>query len=284
MKHWYISIFIITCSIVGYALWFKASGATQATQFYILTTSYNNAQKGPDGVPLCIANIKSVERQKNQNWHMVIIDDASSDGTGHLIQQYITAHNLADKVTLIRNAQRCGAMENIYCGIHRYMPNNDAVIVSLDGDDELLHDGVLDKLAKEYSNPAIWLTYGNFIFHPSGKRGFCQPFPKEVIEKRAYRQYHFISSHLRTFKVWLFKKIRREDCMCQGQFFKTNWDLAIMFPMLEMASPDHFVCIQEPLYIYKETPINDFKVTTDEFRMQMMRHIRSLPAYAPINR
>lgn len=283
MKHWYISILLIACFVAGYALWWRVGSCLQATEFYILTPSYKNAQKGSDGVPLCIANIKSVEKQKNQNWHMFIIDDASPDGTADLIESYIRSHALEKKITLIRNEQRRGAMENIYRTIHERMTNNDAIIVCLDGDDELLHPSVLDTLAETYKNSNIWLTYGNFIFHPSGARGFCQPFPQEVIQKRAYRRFHFISSHLRTFKTWLFKKIRREDCMYNGAFLETNCDLAIMLPMLEMASPNHFCCIQEALYIYKETPINDFKVTTDESRLKIMKHIRSRPVYASID-
>lgn len=282
MKHWIISLLIIASFIVGYGVWqWTCSASTlPPVEFYILTPSFNNAQKGPDGVPLCISNIRSVQNQEYPYWHMYIIDDASSDGAADIIEQYIAAQGLANRITLIRNQERKGAMENIYRTIHQLMPNEQAVVVCLDGDDELLHPQVLTLLAERYRTHSLWLTYGNFIASPSGNRGFCRPYPDAVVARNAYRSYPWLASHLRTFRVWLFKKIRQEDCFYNGKFLDVNCDQAIMLPMLEMAGAQHHCCIEEPLYLYKETPINDFKVFTDEYRAKVLRSIRSLPSYA----
>lgn len=279
MRHWIISLLIIGAFILGYGAWYATCATETPVEFYILAPSFNNAQKGPDGIPLCISNIRSVQKQQYPHWHMYIIDDASSDGTGDSIERYIESEGLATKITLVRNAERKGAMENIYRTIHELMPHDDAVIVCLDGDDELLHPQVLTMLAEHYRDGGLWLTYGNFVFSPSGNRGFCRPYPDTVIARNAYRGYQWLASHLRTFRVWLFKKIRQEDCFYNGKFLDVNCDQAIMLPMLEMAGPQHHCCIEEPLYVYKETPINDFKVFTDRYRAQVLRHIRSITPY-----
>lgn len=279
MKHWIISLLIIAAFIIGYGAWYVTCAGERIVEFYILTPSFNNAQKGPDGVPLCISNIRSVQNQEYPYWHMYIIDDASSDGTGEIIERYVAAEGLGDKITVVRNAERKGAMENIYRTIHERMLHDEAVVVCLDGDDELIHPRVLKSLAVCYQNDDLWLTYGNFIFSPSGSLGFCRPYPDTVIARNAYRNYPWLASHLRTFKVWLFKKISREDCLYNGRFLEVNCDQAIMLPMLEMAGPQHHRCIEQPLYLYKETPINDFKVFTDEYRTKVLRSIRTRAPY-----
>jgi hypothetical protein len=282
MKRWIISLLIVGAFVLGYGAWYTCSAARQRVEFYILTPSFNNARAEADGVPLCISNIQSVQKQEYPHWHMYIIDDASEDGTADCIERYISDHGLSDAITLIRNPVRKGAMENIYRTIHEHMTHDSAVVICLDGDDELLHPRVLTMLAEQYRDENLWLTYGNFIFHPSGNRGFCRPYPERVVKRRAYRSSPWLASHLRTFRVALFKKIRQEDCCYAGAFLAVNCDQAIMLPMLEMAGPDHYRCIQEPLYLYKETPLNDFKVFTDDYRAEVLRHIRALPPYQPL--
>ena len=46
----------------------------------------------------------------------------------------------------------------------------------------------------------------------------------------------------------------------EGKFFNVTWDLAIMFPMLEMASDGHIRFIPDVLYIYNaDNPLSDIK-------------------------
>ena len=42
---------------------------------------------------------------------------ASPDGTGNLVEQYIKERKLENKILLIKNNERCGALANIYRAI-----------------------------------------------------------------------------------------------------------------------------------------------------------------------
>ena len=56
------------------------------------------------------------------------------------------------------------------------------------------------------------------------------------MEKNLFRDYAWCTSHLRTFKAFLFNSILDEDFRNKsGEFFNMSGDLVIMFPMLEMA-------------------------------------------------
>jgi hypothetical protein len=66
--------------------------------------------------------------------------------------------------------------------------------------------------------------------------------------------------------------------MYEGKFFIMAWDLAIMFPMLEM-SGEKFKCIDEILYIYNDdNPLNDFKVNL-QLQLNLDKFIRSKEKY-----
>lgn len=77
--------------------------------------------------------------------------------------------------------------------------------------------------------------------------------------------------------------------MYDGKFMSVTWDMAFMFPMLEMASAKdqglshHHTFIREILYFYRvDNPINDFRVRKT-LQSQMNDHIRGKPPYDPID-
>ena len=218
--------------------------------FTVVVPSYKNAEWYQK-------NLDSIFSQTYTNYRVIYVDDCSSDETGNLVEDYIKDHNLHDKVTLIKNTVRKGALANIYYAIHSC--NDNEIIVTLDGDDWFAHEEVLAKLAHIYQNSNVWLTYGQYT-HPWGGMGCCRPINQHIIELNAYRTQASVASHLRTFYAWLFKQIKLEDLLFEGAFFPMTWDWAMMYPMLEM-SGGRFKFISEVLYIYNtDNPINDSKV------------------------
>src|SRR5439155_169196 len=122
-----------------------------------------------------------------------------------------------------------------------------------------------------YSNPNIWLTYGQFREYPKGTPGFCCPMPTWVVENNAFRDFTHTPSHLRTFYAGLFKRIQKEDLMYEGDFFKMDADIATMFPMIEMARGGHFRFIKEVLLDYNAVnPINDHKLGTLQHELDLV--------------
>jgi glycosyltransferase involved in cell wall biosynthesis len=229
----------------------------------VVIPSYNNARYYK-------RNLDSVLNQRYKNFRVIYIDDQSPDGTGELVEVYLKQHSLGvhsliSRVQLIKNTQRKGALGNLYDAIHSC--KDEEVIVTLDGDDWFAHHDVLARINREYQEHDAWLTYGNYISFPWARPGICAPLASTVHSASSYRQALWVTSHTRTFYAWLFKKIKKEDLQENGSFLGVTWDMAFMFPMLEMAGSEHVRFIPETTYIYNvETPLNDYKVRVLEQR------------------
>jgi glycosyltransferase involved in cell wall biosynthesis len=225
-------------------------------------------------------NLSSVFSQKYDNYRVIYIDDCSPDNTGALVEKYIKRHRQTARVTLIKNPERHGALYNIYHAIHSC--KDDEITVTLDGDDWFAHDHVLTRINKAYADGTTWMTYGNHERFPRNGNSICAPIPEQIRVANNYRHYKWVTSHLRTCYAWLFKKIKIEDLQDNGQFLPVTGDLALMFPLLEMAS-SHVTFIPDVLYIYNmETPLNDFKERWAQ-QQHYENFIRSKVPYQPLD-
>lgn len=123
------------------------------------------------------------------------------------------------------------------------------------------NENVLEIISKIYEDKNVWMTSGSFMYH-DGRKGFANP-PKNFTN---IRNQVFTLSHLRTWKSWLWKKIKVEDLKDEnGKYWSVAGDLSFMFPMLEMSGEKHFKYIPNILYIYNESnPLNDHKVNLQE--------------------
>jgi glycosyltransferase involved in cell wall biosynthesis len=79
--------------------------------------------------------LNSILNQDYTNFHVVVTDDASEDGTATKITDYLKLNNVSDKkVTLIKNEKRQHALHNIYNMVHKYCKQGEYGFV-IDGDD-----------------------------------------------------------------------------------------------------------------------------------------------------
>jgi len=235
----------------------------------VVIPSYNNSKWYEQ-------NMYSVLHQNYSNYHIIYIDDCSSDDTYQLIKEYVEQQGCQNKVTLLRNPDRCGAMANIYVAVHAC--KDDYIMVLVDGDDWLIHGNVLSCVNRAYAQNDVWMTYGQFLFYPENRMGECKQIPEEIIQQNLFREYDWCSSHLRTFYAGLFKQIKMQDLMYNGKFFDVTWDRAFMYPMLEMAG-QHSAFIPEILYAYNcDNPSNDFKTKLLE-QINCCNLIRSMKKY-----
>lgn len=226
-------------------------------------------------------NLASVFSQNYHNYRVIFIDDASPDGTGKLAKAYIKEKGEEERVTLILNSKRVGALANVYKAIWMCAPHE--IVVCLDGDDWLSNDNVFTKLNEIYTREDAWVTYGQFAFYPDGSRGWAYQVPSDIIRNNAFREYQWCTTHLRTFYAGLFHKIKIDDLLYEGEFYPMACDLAIMWPILEMAGT-HSRFIPDVLYIYNiSTALNDHKVDAN-FQQELGFHSRRKPKYTPIER
>ena len=247
----------------------KKAVVKEEKPFVIIVPSFNNDAYFKK-------NLDSIFSQAYQNYQVIYIDDCSTDNTYQNVKHYVKARGKEDKVTLIRNQKNLGALHNIYKAIHTC--SNEKIIAIVDGDDWLAHNSVLKDLNSYYTNEDVWLTYGQYRQIPKNHVGLSEPVTKSFLKKGAVRVNNCLYSHLRTFYAGLFKKIDLSHLTKKGKFFSATYDLAIMFPMLEMAR-EHAYFVPDVLYIYNyENPINDAKIRLKE-QTNLEKYIRSLPVY-----
>lgn len=220
-------------------------------EIVVVTASYNNASR-------YLWNLDSLFAQDYGSWRLIYIDDHSDDRTADLVENYVATCGMQDRVTLIKNDLRRGALYNQYHAIGTCA--DDAIIVILDGDDALAHPHVLSFINMVYQNSDVWLTYGQFKHLSNNQKGFCIAYPESVVQNNAYRSFGYVPSHLRTFYAKLCKKVLEKDLLYEGNFMMATGDIALMFPMIEMAGAGHFKFIDEVLLIFNDiNPLNVYK-------------------------
>ncbi len=220
--------------------------------------------------------LKTVKAQDYKNYRVAIVNDCSTDDSAATIEKEIEGD---DRFSLITTEKNGGALNSTFAGIEHLQPNDEDVVLVLDGDDWFARKDVLTILDNTYSNNDCLMTYGSYIEFPSNVRGkFSRQLPENVVKKKLFRSTPWMTSHIRTFKYKLWKSVRREDVLgSDGEIYRMAGDLPVMFPMLEMAE-ERSLYIKDILYVYNRTnPLNEDKVNhnlqlsiEDEVRRKMV--------------
>lgn len=215
--------------------------------FCIVIPSYNNDK-------IYKQNLESIFKQNYWNYRVIYIDDCSEDKTFKRVQKFINSYKLENKFLLLQQYTRQRQCAARYIAYH--MAYDDEILVMLDGDDWLYDNQVLTKLNDFYKNNDILVSYGSFYEFSNGQISTTlygkRNYPPEIKLTRDYRNYDWISSHLRTGYAKLFKNINLEDLLDEsGKFYELASDFAEMIPVLEM-SGDKNLNICEPMYVYNK--------------------------------
>jgi hypothetical protein len=135
--------------------------------------------------------------------------------------------------------------------------NDEDIFIEVDGDDWLPDSKVFERVVNHYSSGDIWIANGTFRYS-DGRKGFSS----NITNFNNLRNSTFVASHLRTWKIFLWRNIKREDLFDDdGYYWTTTGDLSFMYPMLEMSGREHYLFMPEINYIYNEqNPLNDHKV------------------------
>lgn len=238
-------------------------------RFIIVSPFYNASNT-------IVKTLNSIKSQDYSNYEVYFVDDMSTDNTSKLIEERI---NNTEKIKLLRNTEKKYSLKNIYETIHRYSDDED-IIVIVDGDDFLYGRDVLSKLNDYYNTSDCWLTYGSYINLSNKQRGkFSSEIPLKIISSNQFRNYKWCTSHIRTFKSFLFKSIQDVDLKdSSGNFYTITGDLAIMFPMLEMAGKKSLY-IDDLLYIWNDmSDLNDHK-KDNTLQLKVEKELRSNDKY-----
>jgi len=237
--------------------------------------------------------IESVQAQTYPHFKHVLVDDCSTDGT---LEKAKAKAGDDPRFMVLGNSERRFPLANIVRATQEAGGAADDVIVVLDGDDWLAHSQVLEHLAQVYSNPDVWLTYGSHKLHYAARRrdrwlrrtvrGKVYAYPDVVAELAHYRYYDFIAAHLRSYRRFLWESLHDEDLRdSDGSYYRAAADAATMWPLLEMATPQHWRFLHEVLYVYNNKhSLSENRPGSRREQLRIAMTVRSKPRYAPLLR
>ena len=224
-------------------------------------------------------HLNSILDQKYDNYRLIYIDDASTDGTQKAVKNFLKNHPKKNKVKVIFNKIAQGSLENQFMASSCAKENE--ILLFIDGDDWTFGNHVFKTINSHYDDSNVWCTYGQFIYSKGGC-GECRKVPNDVIKSNSYRNHGgWPTSHLKTVYSSVYKKIKLKDLLHQDKFFSCTGDVAQFLPIIEMAGT-HTKFIRDILYVYNiHTNFNDFKLRHPE-QLSYEEIIRSRPKYAPL--
>ena len=222
--------------------------------------------------------LNSIIKQAYKNFQVKIIDDCSTDSSYEIASSICSKYK---NFAIFKNKRRLGALNNIHnlLGLRVKHPSN-TIDLLLDGDDYLYSGDVLNIIYEKYLDSNCLITYGS---HLSSKGVQGKKYPWLIRKLNLYRKYFWYASHLRTFRHDLWLSVNPNDLKNKnGQYFSVAWDLAIMFPMLEMAG-NRQEFMKDLLYVYNDqNPISDHKIRRKE-QILAAKEIRRKKRYQEVN-
>lgn len=222
--------------------------------------------------------IRSVIDQECKDWTACIVLDPSDDDS------YEVAYRISKedrRIKLFYNDTQKFAGTNIIKSIAEQSCEDEDIIANLDGDDWFLDNKSLAIVKGYYERyPNILVTHGSWVSYPNPYAMTNNaPYTLEDWQK-GIRKVNWRASHLRTFKYKVWKHINKEDLKGPDDIYgRVAVDLAIMFPILEMAGQDRVKFIPELIYSYnQESPYNDSKMRLME-QMHYADYYAAKPPY-----
>ena len=220
----------------------------------------------------------SIINQSYKRFQVQVVDDCSGDSSYEIASSICKGY---ENLKIFRNPRRIGALNNI-CNLLNMNIKEPTKTIDLivDGDDYLYSGDVLNILKERYIKTNCLITYGS---HISSKGIQGKKYPRLIRKFNLYRKYFWYATHLKTFRHDLWLALNPQDLTNKSnEYFSVASDLAIMFPMLEMAG-NRQEFISEILYAYNDNnPINDDKIRRKD-QILAAREIRRKKIYKKRN-
>lgn len=220
-------------------------------------------------------NFQSIVSQKYPKYDVVYIDQLSSDGTVERLQELVVQKGLEGKIKVISSEKDYEAFQSYFNTI--YALDNERVVVHLSGNDILAHTEVLNLVDQAYTNPDVWMTYGQYLDYYNYQKGIYKPKPQKILCKKRVQRAPWLLASLKTFYAGHFKKIRRNESF-EDYFLSLESEASLLLPLAELGKA-HVQFIPDVLYIHSSRPQmkkRKMKLSTRAFEMTKSVH-ESLP-------
>lgn len=242
--------------------------------FVIFSCGYNCEKYIP-------THIKSVDAQAYKNWQHIIVDDASTDDT--FIQ---SALHLGPQRAVFQNEKNIKWIPNALKYLDPWIQSEEDIIVLLDADDWLYANNVLNVVYDVYKKTDCWMTSSLFLYMSNGTMSNWIPkYTEEDYLFKNYRNHTWSFTHLRTFKAFLWNALDKNDLKGpDGQYAKYSYDRALLYPMLEMSSPNKIQYIDKVLYCYNDTNPLQVEKTHRREQEDILKYFNNKPKYRRLKR
>jgi glycosyltransferase involved in cell wall biosynthesis len=211
---------------------------------------------------------------------ILVLNDGSVDATDGMIvaTDMLMSSSSAWPLLHLHRYRRGGAVARFYEMIH--LLDYDEIAVFVDADDWLAHPRVVEFLAGVYRDNDVWATYGSYAYCSGDGRGISQKIEPENHTRRA----GWRASHLKTARAWLLQKIFVYDLQWpDGTFFDASGDLALFYPVIEMAGAKHARYIDEILYIYNPRNTRSETHTKQAEQRRVKEYVESRAPYLTLD-
>ena len=218
--------------------------------------------------------IKSIKNQYYTEFVAYMVDDMSTDNSYNVALEAIDGD---ERFILIKNTEKKYKTKNFIDVINNPDIDWDDVIIEIDGDDQLSDNFVLGLINKIYTNEDIWICGSKWM----DKNGVVGNYGKFNADKARIKSWNF--SHMRTYRAFLFRMIKEEHLMYEGEYFKAGCDIGAGIPMLEMAGDAHFYYLDQVTYIYtwhdNQSYSNTNSFGDNTLQSKIASYVYKLPRY-----
>lgn len=189
----------------------------------------------------------SLTSQTNQDWGLILIDDASENGIAFFIKELIKPYQ--NRITFIQNRFRVGIAQNTYKAIHYFMENQESVICVLDADDAIIGKNALKNIYEKYSFFGADVVVGK-MYRTDKLHAYYKYMPNFINPRLDGGN---VWQHIRSFKKYLFDSLNFDDLKIANKQQQTDdillskrfsqkmvfpehcWDFTYMIPIVEMS-------------------------------------------------
>ncbi len=188
--------------------------------------------------------LDSVLEQDYKDLGIIFIDDSSEDNTVDLALNKLNGR--ADVVFKINNSRQPKII-SIKQAVSEICVNPKSAIFWLDGDDWLMEKTAISEMMSCHEEYDI--VWSQFYHKGLQKTGCCGPLQGGDHRKNLWR-----SSAMRSFKKHLFDRIEDHSFRNGSEYLESAIDMAMMFPMIEMAGREKCYYLDRVFYFYNTTP------------------------------